>query len=97
MFWGEGCRPTTTAITSSPPLNPPLTPPHTHTHTHTRTHKNTPTQVLVQTPSKNYTSGDYECLLQDLGLHDAVPIFRHVFPQYLATLVPPGVSCCLVG
>lgn len=56
-----------------------------------RTGKNK-TQVLVQTPTRNYTSSDYEALLHDLGLHESVMIYRHVFPQYLATLVPPGVS-----
>lgn len=53
-------------------------------------------QVLVQTPNRNYTSGDYECLLRDLGLHEPVQIYRHVFPQYLATLVPPGVSSAFI-
>ena len=49
-------------------------------------------QVLVQTPTRGYTANDYECLLTDLGLGEAVPIYRQVFPQYLATLVPPGVG-----
>lgn len=52
-------------------------------------------QALVQTPGRNYSSGDYEALLRDLGLPDAADVYRHVFPQYLATLVPPGVCACV--
>lgn len=47
--------------------------------------------MLVQTPSRNYTAYEYEALLGDLGLHDAVEVYRQVFPGYLATLVPPEV------
>lgn len=54
------------------------------------------TETLVQTPTQCYSAHDYERLLLDLGLDVAVPIYKHVAPLYLQTLVPPGIDTHVV-
>ena len=54
-------------------------------------------EILVQTPNQSYSAHDYERLLRDLGLGEAaLPVYKHVAPLYLETLIPPGIDVHVV-
>jgi len=54
-------------------------------------------EVLVQTPTQSYSAHEYGRLLRDLGLGEvALPVYKHVAPLYLQTLIPPGIDVHVV-
>jgi hypothetical protein len=54
-------------------------------------------QVLVETPSRNYTAWDYDQLLADLGLQTSRLIYQKVQLITLGNLTAPGVSEVRIG